>query len=351
VPLLVTASGHWLEFFISLIELDVSNNYEVVTMKPERPTFQDILEARTLIKEFLPRTPLYSYPQINQILDAKVYIKHENFLPTGAFKTRGGINLIHSLNREQRERGVVTASTGNHALSIAYASNLFGVPATVVMPEKSNPLKVKAIKALGANIVFFGRIFEESKDYAEKLAGEKHARFIHPANEPHLIAGVATYALEVFEDCPSLDAIIVPVGGGSGASGCCLVKEAVSPKTQVIGVQAEKAPAAYLSWKNKKIVIDKMETAAEGLMTKMGYEFTQEILQDLLSDFILVSEEEMVQAILHYLELIRNLSEEAGSAPLAAALKIKDRLKGKKVALILTGSNISMERLTQILTQ
>ena len=320
-------------------------------MKLERPTFRDVLEARSLIKDYLPRTPLYSYPQINPLLDAKVYIKHENFLPTGAFKTRGGINLVYNLSRDQKERGVVTASTGNHALSIAYASNLFGVPATIVMPEKSNPLKVKAIKALGANIVFFGRIFEESKDYAEKLAGERSTQFIHPANEPHLIAGVATYALEVFEDCPSLDVIIVPVGGGSGASGCCLVKEAVNPKVQVIGVQAEKAPAAYLSWKNKKIVIDKMETAAEGLMTQMGYELTQEILQDFLSDFILVSEEEMVQAILHYLELIRNLSEEAGSSPLAAALKIKDRLQGKNVALILTGSNLSMERLTQILNK
>lgn len=318
-------------------------------MKLERPTFQDVLEARSLIKDYLPRTPLYSYPQINQLLDAKVYIKHENFLPTGAFKTRGGINLLHNLNREQRERGVVTASTGNHALSIAYASSLFRVPATIVMPEKSNPLKVKAIKALGANIVFFGRIFEESKDYAEKLAGERRARFVHPANEPHLIAGVATYALEVFEECPTMDVIIAPVGGGSGASGCCLVKEAVNPKTQVIGVQSEKAPAAYLSWKNKKIVIDKMETVAEGLATQMGYELTQEILQDFLSDFVLVSDEDMVQAILLYLELIRNLSEEAGSSPLAAALKIKDRLKGKKVALILTGSNISMGRLTHIL--
>lgn len=318
-------------------------------MKLNRPTFQDVLEAKSLIKEYLPRTPLYSYPQVNQLLDAKVFIKHENFLPTGAFKARGGINLIHSLSREQKERGVVTASTGNHALSIAYASSLFGVPATIVMPEKSNPLKVKAIKALGANIVFFGRIFEESKEYAEKIAGERRARFIHPGNEPALVAGVATYALEVFEECPSLDVIIVPVGGGSGASGCCLVKEAVSPNTQVIAVQAEKAPGAYLSWKNKKIVTDKMETAAEGLATKMGYELTQEILQDFLSDFILVSEEEMVQAILLYLELIRNLSEEAGSSPLAAALKIKDRLKGKKVALILTGSNISMERLTHIL--
>lgn len=320
-------------------------------MKSERPIFQDILKARSLIKEYLPRTPLYSYPQINQLLDAKVYIKHENFLPTGAFKARGGINLIHSLSREQKEKGVVTASTGNHALSIAYASSLFGVQATIVMPEKSNPLKVKAIKALGADIVFFGRIFEESKEYAGKIAGERRARFIHPANEPALIAGVATYALEIFEECPSLDVIIVPVGGGSGASGCCLVKEAVSPSTQVIAVQAEKAPGAYLSWKNKKIVTDKMETAAEGLATKMGYELTQEILRDFLSDFILVSEEEMVQAILLYLELIRNLSEEAGSSPLAAALKIKDRLKGKKVALILTGRNISIERLTHILTQ
>ncbi|MDH4257371.1 MAG: threonine/serine dehydratase [Candidatus Aminicenantes bacterium] len=318
-------------------------------MRMERPTFQDILKAKNLIKNYLPRTPLYSYPQLNQLLDAKVYVKHENFLPTCAFKTRGGINLIYNLDREQREKGVITASTGNHALSIAYASNLFGVPATIVMPEKSNPVKVKAIRALGANIVFFGRIFEESKDYAEKLVGERGGRFIHPANEPFLIAGVATYALEIFEDCPNLDFLIVPVGGGSGASGCCLVKEAVNPKAQVIAVQAEKAPAAYLSWKNKKIVIDKMETAAEGLATKMGYELTQEILQDFLSDFVLVSEEEMVQAILLYLELVRNLSEEAGSSPLAAALKIKDRLKGKKVVLVLTGSNISMERLAQIL--
>ena len=318
-------------------------------MKMERPTFKDVLEARSIIKEYLSPTPLYSYPQLNQLLDAKVYIKHENYLPICAFKARGGINLISHLNREQRERGVVTASTGNHALSLAYASSLFGVPVTIVMPEKANPTKVKAIKSLGANIIFFGRIFDESKDYAEKLAGERQVRFIHPANEPYLIAGVATYALEILEERPSMDVIVVPVGGGSGASGCCLVKEAVNPKVQVIAVQAEKAPAAYLSWKNRKIVKDKMETAAEGLATQMGYELTQGILQDFLTDFILVSEEEMVQAILLYLELIRNLAEEAGASPLAAAIKIRGRLKGKKVALVLTGSNISMERLKQII--
>jgi threonine dehydratase len=318
-------------------------------MKLERPTFKDILEARSIIQNYLPRTPLYSYPQVNQLLDAKVYIKHENHMPTGAFKTRGGINLISHLNREQKERGVVTASTGNHALSIVYACNLFSVPVTIIMPEKSNPTKVKAIRSLGANIVFFGRIFDESKDYAEKLAGERQSRFIHPANEPYLIAGVGTYALEIFEDIPSLDVLIVPVGGGSGASGCCLVKETVNPRCKVIAVQAEMAPAAYLSWKSGKIVKDKMETAAEGLATEIGYELTQEILRDYLSDFILVSEEEMVQAILLTMELIRNMAEEAGASPLAAALKIKEKLKGKRVALVLTGGNISMPRLKQIL--
>jgi threonine dehydratase len=318
-------------------------------MKMERPTFKDVLKARSLIKNYLPRTPLYSYPQLNQLLDAKVYVKHENHLPTGAFKARGGINLIHNLDRKMKERGVVTASTGNHALSIVYASNLFNVPVIVVMPEKSNPTKVKAIKSMGANVVFFGRIFDESKDYAEKLAGERRARFIHPANEPDLIAGVGTYVLEIFEEIPNLDVLFVPIGGGSGASGCCIVKEAVNPDCQVIGVQAAMAPAAYLSWKSGKIVKDKMETAAEGLATEIGYELTQEILQDYLADFILVTEEEMVQAILLIMELIRNMAEEAGASPLAAALKIKERLKGKNVALVLTGGNISMPRLKNII--
>ncbi len=313
------------------------------------PQFNDVLKARRLLAGFLPQTPLYSYSQLNQLLEAKVFIKHENYLPTGAFKVRGGINLISHLKKEEKERGVITASTGNHAQSISYASNLFRVPVTIVMPEKSNPSKVKAVKGLGANIIFFGKIFDESKEYAEKIAAERGARFIHPANEPHLIAGVATYALEIFEDLPDLDMIIVPVGGGSGASGCCLVKEAVNPKVEVIAVQAEKAPAAYLSWKSGKIVKDKMETAAEGLATQVGYELTQEILRKHLADFILVSEDEMVQAILLILEYVRNMAEDAGAAPLAAALKIKDRLHGKKVALVLTGGNISMPRLKHIL--
>jgi threonine dehydratase len=256
---------------------------------------------------------------------------------------------MHNLKPEERKRGVVTASTGNHALSIATAGRLFNVSVTIVMPENANPVKVSAIRSLGPEIIFHGRIFEQSKDHAKALAAERGARFIHPANEPHLIAGVASYAAEIIEDCPDLDMIIVPVGGGSGAAGCCLAKAELKPAVQVIGVQAEKAPAAYLSWKTKSIVTDKMETAAEGLQTQMGYELTQEILQKHLADFILVSEEKMSEAILTYLRLVRNISEEAGAAPLAAALKIKERLKSKTVALILSGSNISMERLKSIL--
>ena len=318
-------------------------------MKHKWPSYQDILKAREIIQTYLPRTPLYSYPQLNDFLGTKVYVKHENHLPTVSFKVRGGINLMHNLKPEERKRGVVTASTGNHALSIATAGRLFDVPVSIVMPENANPVKVTAIRSLGPEIIFHGRIFEQSKDYANALAAERGARFIHPANEPHLIAGVASYAAEIIEDCPELNTIIVPVGGGSGAAGCCLAKAELKPAVQVIGVQAEKAPAAYLSWKTKSLVTDKMETAAEGLQTQMGYELTQEILQKHLADFILVSEEEMSAAILTYLQLVRSISEEAGAAPLAAALKIKERLKGKTVALILSGSNISMERLKTIL--
>jgi len=318
-------------------------------MKYPWPSYADILRAREIIKAYLPRTPLYNYPQLDEVLGTRVYVKHENHLPTVSFKVRGGINLMHHLKPEERKRGVVTASTGNHALSIASAGRLFRVPVTIVMPENSNPVKVAAIRSLGPEMIFQGRIFEDSKEYARSLAAERGARFIHPANEPHLIAGVASYAAEILEECPELDVIIVPVGGGSGAAGCCLVKAELKPTLQVIGVQAEKAPAAYLSWKTKTIVTDKMETAAEGLQTGMGYELTQEILQKHLADFILVSEEEMEAAIRAYLRLVRNLSEDAGAAPLAAALKIKPKLRGQTVALILSGSNISLDRLKKIL--
>jgi len=315
----------------------------------ERPNLRNILEARQLIKDYMPRTPMYSYPYLNELLGTKVYIKHENHTPTGVFKARGALFLFSRLDSQKKEKGVITASTGNHAQSIAYAGHLFDVPVTIVMPEGANPSKVKAVKSWGAEIIFYGKIFDESRVYAEQMAEEKGARFVHPANEPDLIAGVGTYALEIFEEVPSLDVIIVPVGGGSGASGCCLVKEAVNPNVQVIGVQAEMAPAACLSWRNKEIVTAKMETKAEGLATQVGFELTQEILWDYLTDFILVSEKEMQDAMLLIMEAVRNMAEEAGASSTAAALKIKDQLEGKTVVIVLTGGNSSLDRLRTIL--
>ncbi len=310
-------------------------------MEKKRPTFRDIWEAKKIISSYLHRTPLYSYPQLEQILGAKVLIKHEDHQPTRSFKVRGGINLLAHLSPEKRQRGLITASTGNHALSIAYACRLFNAPATIVMPEGANPLKVKAVESQGAKIIFHGRIFDEAKDFALQLANEQGAHFVHPANEPHLIAGVGTYALEIFEDEPEVEVIIVPVGGGSGA---------INTETKVIAVQAEKAPAAYLSWRNRRLEEDKMETGAEGLQTRMGYELTQSILWDYLNDFILVSEEEMEKAILIYLENIRSLVEHAGAAPLAAAIKIKEQLRDKKVVLVLSGGNLAIESLRSLLT-
>lgn len=315
----------------------------------KRPVFTDVLKAREVISKYLPRTPLYHYPSLSKLLACEVYVKHENHQPVGAFKVRGGINLVSSLSGEERESGVIAASTGNHGQSVAYASQLFGAKAIIVVPEGANPGKLESMRNQGAKVILHGRDFDDARLYAEGLAQERGYRYIHSANEPLLIAGVGTYALEILEDQPDMEAIIVPVGGGSGASATSIVAKAINPKIEVIGVQAEKAPAAYLSWKEGRPVEAKMETFAEGLATRASFELTQGILQDLLDDFILVSERELLRAIVLMLEKTHNLAEGAGAASLAAALKIQEHLRGRKVALILSGGNLSPERLREAL--
>ncbi len=315
----------------------------------EIPTLVDVLKAKNRIRPYLPKTPLIRYDNLSEMVSAEVYVKHENHLPTNAFKIRGGINLISQFPDDERRKGVISASTGNHAQSIAYSSRLFGTKATIVIPVKANPLKVEATKRLGANVILYGKDFDEAREFAEKIALEQDIRYVHSANEPLLIAGVATLALEIFEDLPDVDAIIVPVGGGSMASGAGIVAKAVNPKTQVVGVQASAAPAAYLSWKEGRLVSDKMETFAEGLATRVGFELTQKILKMYLDDFVLVSEDEMKKAILLLIEKTHNLVEAAGAAPLAALIKSKEKFRGKKVALVTSGANISAAQLKEIL--
>lgn len=313
------------------------------------PTLPDVYAARQRIAPYHRPTALMHYPVLSDLMGAEIYIKHENHNPTGAFKVRGGLNLLASLSEDERRRGVIGASTGNHGQSIAYAARTFGVPAYLCMPHGANPGKVAAIKAFGAEIIFHGVDFDEALEHAAALGRERGYRFIHSANEPHLISGVGTYALEIMEALPDVDMIIVPLGGGSGACGTGLVAKSISPRVDVIAVQAEKAPGAYLGWKGEDASGAKMQTFAEGLATRVPFELTQAIMKQVLDDFVLVGEDAMRRAIVTLLETTHNLAEAAGASPLAAAETLRDRIAGKKVVLVMSGGNLSLTHLRESL--
>jgi threonine dehydratase len=315
------------------------------------PTLSDVLSARRQIAPYLRPTPLYVYPALSELVGAEVWVKHENHQPIGAFKVRGGVNLVSRLDDAERRRGVITASTGNHGQSISFAGRLFGVRAVVCVPEGANPVKLASMRALGGELVEHGRDFDEARENAEALAAEHGYRYIHSGNEPHLIAGVGTHTLEILEEQPEIDAVIVPIGGGSGAAGACIAAKSIRRSIEVIGVQSEAAPAAYRSWASRSLLEDRMATRAEGLATRVAFGLPQQILWEQLDDFVLVGEDDLERAVLHMLEHTRNLAEPAGAAPLAAALQLRDRLAGKRVALILSGGNISPDHLREILAR
>lgn len=314
------------------------------------PTFLDVLRAKQNIAPHLPRTPFFKYPALDAATGLDLHVKHENYQPIGAFKVRGGINLVSQLSDDEKQRGVISASTGNHGQSIAYAARLFNVPATIVVPENANPVKVDAMRALGANMIFHGPDFDAAREHCEALAEEKHLRYVHSGNEPLLIAGVGTYTLELLEDVPDIDVIVVPIGGGSGAAGACIVAKAINPKIRVIGVQSEQAPAAYKSWASRSLVEAPSTTFAEGLATRTAFALPQQILWDMLDDFILVYEDSMRAAIVMFLSKAKTLAEGAGASSLAGALQLKNQLTGKKVALILSGGNITPDQLRAVLS-
>jgi threonine dehydratase len=315
------------------------------------PTLSDVLSARRQIAPYLRPTPLYAYPALSELVGTEVWVKHENHQPIGAFKVRGGVNLVSRLDDAERWRGVVTASTGNHGQSISFAGRLFGVRAVVCVPEGANPVKLASMRALGGELVEQGRDFDEARENAEALAAEHGYRYIHSGNEPHLIAGVGTHTLEILEEQPEIDVVIVPIGGGSGAAGACIAAKSIRSSIEVIGVQSEAAPAAYRSWASHSLLEDRMATRAEGLATRVAFELPQQILWEQLDDFVLVGEDDLERAVLQLLEHTRNLAEPAGAAPLAAALQLRDRLAGKRVALILSGGNISPDHLREILAR
>jgi threonine dehydratase len=313
------------------------------------PTYADLLAARERIAPHLARTPLYRYPALDELLGFAAFVKHENYQPIGVFKVRGGVNLVASLGADERRRGVVTASTGNHGQSIAWSARKFGVRAVICVPEGANPGKVAAIRGFGAEIAQAGAKFDDAAANALGVAARERLRFVHSANEPALIAGVGTYAIEMLEDEPGLDAIVVPVGLGSGAAGTCIAAKHLSPRLQVIAVQAAAAPAVHDSWVSGRIETRPNETFAEGLSTGRAAELTLAILREHLADFQVVGEDEIRRATAWWIERCHTLAESAAGAVLACAHRLRARLAGRKVGLVLSGGNASIAHLRQAL--
>ena len=315
----------------------------------QAPTLRDVYQAKKTIAPYIPRTPLHYSAGLSEMLDAEVYLKHEEYLPLGSFKGRGGINLLANLTDEEKERGLITASTGNHGQSVASAGKMFGVRVMIGLPENANPNKVAAMEALGAELIFHGDNFDAARLHCERLAKEEGYRFVHPVNDPLLIAGVGTQALETIEDLPDVQVLMLPLGGGSGVSGACIVAKGIDPSIEVLAVQSEQAPAGYLSWKKGEIVEAEMTTFAEGVATKSGYELAQAIIRDLLDDFLLVSDDEIRRAIGTLVEKAHTLAEGAGATALAGAMKYPEKVRGKKVAITVSGANITVDQLRRSL--
>lgn len=317
-------------------------------MKP--PTLSDVHAARARIADLIRPTPLLHHALLVADTGLDIWVKHENHNPTSAFKIRGGLNLVRSLSADERGRGVVTASTGNHGQSIAMACQHEGVRCTVYVPEGNNPEKNAAMRALGALVQEVGRDFDEARERCEDAAGQTGARYVHSADEPLLIAGVATYALEIFEQLPDADVILVPVGGGSGASGVCVVRTALGAKAQVIGVQAERADAFARSFRTRtRVVGDSAATFAEGMATRVTFDLTYGILARELDDVVTLSEDELAEGVRLALRATHNLAEGAGAAALAAAVKLKPSLLGQRVVAVMSGGNLDAGKLRWIL--
>ena len=312
-------------------------------------TLDDIQSARTIVYRALRPTPLLRHALLDAETGLTIFVKHENHNPTSAFKVRGGLNLIGRLSPAER-RGVITATTGNHGQSIALACQREGVPCTIVVPQGNNPEKNAAMRALGATVLEVGKDFDEAREHVEQLQRANGLRYVHSANEPHLIAGVATYALEIFEELPDVDVILVPIGGGSGACGCALVRTFSGSRAEVIGVQAAGADAFTRSWRTgARVTADRIATFAEGMATRVTFDLTFGILRDQLDDIVTLTEEELADGVRLALKTTHNLAEGAGAASLAAAVKLKDRLRGKKVVCVMSGGNIDRATLGRIL--
>ena len=317
------------------------------------PTLADVFLARARIRPYLRPTPLVEAPALAEYLGLDVRLKLETLQPIGAVKVRGGVNLVAAIQQgaEPRPRGFMTASTGNHGQSIAYAARLFGYPAVIYAPQDCNPYKAEAMRRLGADVVLTGPDYDTAREAAEASAREREFRYIPPI-EPLLVAGVGTGSLEVLDEWPQVDAIVVPLGGGSGAAGACVAGKGIKPGLEVIAVQAAGAAAFYHSWKSGRLEsVERIETFAEGLASRVAYDFSLRLLRGSLDDVVLASDAELERAMVDLLRHAHVLAEGAGAASTAAVTQpaLRERLAGKRVALMVSGANVTPESLRQVL--
>ena len=315
-------------------------------------TLDDIRAARIRLAPLLSPTPLRTYRELDDAVghSVRIYVKHENFNPTGSFKVRNGLSFMTALPDESRARGVVAATRGNHGLGLAYAGRAFGVHTTLVVPIGNNPEKNSGMQALGARLIEEGRDYDESVLVADRIVKEEGATLAHSTNNPQIIAGAGTLSLEVIEQEPQIDAMVIAIGGGSQAVGALTVFAGLKPDAEVYGVQAVGASAAYEAWLARKPVETKSaDTIADGLATRSTYEMTFPTLRDGLADFITVTDAEIADAMRLLLRTTHSMVEPAGAAGLAGLRKLAPQLEGKRVGIVLSGANVDSSTLRRVL--
>ena len=317
-------------------------------------TLHDVRAAAARIRPHLEPTPLRTYPALDAIVgkDVRVFVKHENHQPTGAFKVRNALSAVAALGAEERRRGVIAASRGNHGLGLAWAGRALDAPVTVCVPVENNPEKNDGIRSLGATLIEEGRDYDESAQVAARLVSERGLTLIHSTNDRGVIAGAGTLTLEMLEQEPELDALVVAVGGGSQAVGALVVARELRPSLAVYAVQAEGASAIHDSWHaGRPTPRERAYTFADGLATRGVYEMTFPALREGLAGFVAVSDNAIAAALRLILRTTHNLVEGAGAAGVAGLLRLRDTLAGGRVAVVFSGANIDELTLRRVVSR
>jgi threonine dehydratase len=313
-------------------------------------TPEDIDAAANRITGHVLRTPLVPAPRLSELTGATVLVKHENMQATASFKERGAVNKLLSLDASERARGVIAMSAGNHAQAVAYHAKRFGIPATIVMPETTPMVKVENTRAHGARVVLHGETLYESSQKARELAGAEQLVFVHPYDDPAVMAGQGTVAREMLADEPDLDVLIIPLGGGGLMAGNAIAAKAIKPGIELIGVEADLYPSFFNAVYRQDLPIGG-PTLAEGIAVKTVGQLTLPVISSLVGEIVLVGEDLIERAVNAYASLQHSLAEGAGAAGLAAMLKEPKRYAGRKVGLVLCGGNIDTRLLAAIMVR